>query len=94
MAAKRKASSGGRKSSPLPDFAFEAPNTASIPFGVREEADPALEEVAAAGSAAVEASLVDDGAASGSAAVTHTVSDAGADAGTAVVEITAASAAA
>jgi hypothetical protein len=54
MAAKRKASSGGRKSSPLPDFAFEAPSTASIPFGVKEEADPVLEDVEATGSVAVE----------------------------------------
>jgi hypothetical protein len=67
---------------------------------VREDADPVLEEVDAAGSAAVEvagaaveASLVDEAAASGSAGVTHTVSDAGADAGAAVVEVTAALAA-
>jgi len=96
MAAKRKASSGGRKSSP-PDFAFEAPSTASIPFGVREDAEPVLEEVDAAGSPAVEvaaarASFVDEAAASGSAGVTHTVSDAGA--GAAFGEVTATVAAA
>ena len=89
MAAHRKASSGGRKSSPPPDFAFEVPSTASIPFGVRVDADP---DVDIAGSAAAEASaveettgaaaanLVDEVAGSGSAGVTHTVSDAGADA--------------
>jgi hypothetical protein len=62
---------------------------------VREDADPVLEEVDAAGSAAVEvvaarASFVDEAAASGSGGVTHTVSDPGAGAGAAVVEVTAA----
>jgi hypothetical protein len=66
------------------------PSTASIPFGVSEDAEPALVEVERAGSPAVEATVVaetagaadaifvDEVTTSASAEVTQTVSDAGA----------------
>jgi hypothetical protein len=57
------------------------PSTASTPFGVREDVNPVVVDIA--GSAAAKASFVDEAAASASAEVTHIVSDVG----PAVVEV-------